>query len=109
MNMPRICLLAALGGCCIVYAASDNRLPNGKEYQPWEQPMRFSKTYYVDARAANASDDGPGSSDRPYRTISMAAQVLQRGERVVIREGGYRESVHPARGGAGPDKMISYE
>lgn len=36
-------------------------------------------------------------------------QLLLPGERVVIMTGVYRERIDPARGGAGPDKMISYE
>jgi len=45
----------------------------------------------------------------PYLTVNKAAQVLEPGERVVIMSGVYRERVSPARGGTGPDKMISYE
>jgi hypothetical protein len=89
--------------------ASDARLPDGTDFQMWEQPLQFSKTYYVDADAANGNDNNPGTSDRPFRTINKAAEVLQPGERVVIAAGTYRECVRPARGGAGPDRMISYE
>jgi len=89
--------------------ASSNRLPDGTEVQSWEQPLSFSKTYYVDGKAANADDNGPGSKERPFHTVNKAAQVLQPGERVVIAEGVYREWVNPARGGSGPDKMIGYE
>ena len=89
--------------------ASSSRLPDGTEVQSWEKALTFSKTYYVDGKAANAGDDGPGTKERPFRTVSKAAQVLQPGERVVIAEGVYREWVNPARGGSGPDKMISYE
>ena len=49
------------------------------------------------------------AKERPFKTINHAAQVLQPGERVVIAEGVYREEIHPARGGTGPDAMISYE
>ena len=90
-------------------AASGNRLPNGSEHVSWEQPLKFSKTYYVDNRSAKASDDGPGSAARPFRTIKRAAQVLQPGERVVIASGIYRECVRPMQGGTGPARMISYE
>jgi hypothetical protein len=89
--------------------ASSNRLPDGTEVQPWERPLTCSKTYYVDGKTANADDNGPGTRERPFRTVNRAAQTLQPGERVVIAEGVYREWVDPARGGAGPDKMISYE
>ncbi len=101
-------LLSAL--CCLgvsAYAASDTTLPNGSEFHFWEKPLTFSKTYYVSA--SNGDDANPGTQERPFRTISKAAQVLLPGERVVIAEGLYRESVDPARGGTGPDKVISYE
>ena len=84
-------------------------MPDGTEFPMWEQTLKFSKTYYVDCQARNADDSGPGTKDHPFRTINRAAQVLQPGERVVIAEGVYRESIHPARGGSGPEAMISYE
>ena len=88
---------------------ADSRLPDGAAFARWEQPLRFSKTYYVDNTSPAADDKGPGHRSRPFRTINKAAQVLQPGERVVIAAGVYRECVRPARGGAGPSQMISYE
>ena len=88
---------------------ADNRLPDGTEQVSWELPLTFSRSYYVDNGSARADDNGPGSNDRPFRTIRKAAQVLQPGERVVIASGTYREWVRPERGGTGADKMISYE
>jgi hypothetical protein len=85
------------------------RMPDGTEPSTWERPSQFSKTYYVDGNAASADDSGPGTRERPFRTIGKAAEVLQPGERVVIAEGIYREVVCPPRGGTGPDRMISYE
>ncbi len=90
-------------------ASTDSRLPDGTEYVSWEQPLTFSKTYYVDNQSARADDNGPGARKRPFRTINKAAQVLQPGERVVIASGTYRECVRPVRGGTGPAQMISYE
>ena len=89
--------------------SADSRLPDGTEYVSWEQPLTFSKTYYVDNQSARADDNGPGTRKRPFRTINKAAQVLQPGERVVIASGTYRECVRPVRGGTGPAQMISYE
>src|SRR5271165_1187547 len=89
--------------------ASNSTLPDGTEFPSWEKALHFSKTYYVDGQAKNADDKGPGSKERPFRTISAAAQALQPGERVVIEEGVYRECIRPARGGTNPDSMISYE
>src|SRR5579871_2305461 len=79
--------------------ASNSTLPDGTEFPMWEKPLHFSKTYYVDANAKNADDNGPGTQERPFRTINQAAQVLQPGERVVIATGVYREPIRPARGG----------
>ncbi len=90
-------------------ASADSRLPDGTAYAEWEQPLAFSKTYYVDNTDAKADDNGPGTKARPFRTINKAAQLLRPGERVVIASGTYRECVRPARGGTSPSKMISYE
>jgi len=84
-------------------------LPDGKEYVSWEVPVTYSKTYYVDNGNPNASDNNEGTQERPFLTISKAAEILQPGERVVINSGVYREQVRPLRGGSGADKLISYE
>ena len=84
-------------------------LPNGQEFKMWRPKLEFSKTYYVDASAANASDENAGTQERPFKTIQRAAEVLQPGERAVVAAGVYREWVRPRRGGSGPDKMISYQ
>lgn len=112
MKSPYLALLLALALAflaSIPAAASDSTLPDGTEFPRWEQPLHFTKTYYVDGRAANADDAGPGTREHPFKTINHAAQVLQPGQRVVIAAGVYREFVQPARGGTGPDAMISYE
>lgn len=90
-------------------ASSDWQLPDGSAYISWEQPLTFSKTYYVDNKSVGADDDGPGTKARPFRSINKAAEVLQPGERVVIASGTYRECVRPLRGGTNPALMISYE
>jgi hypothetical protein len=84
-------------------------LPDGKEFVSWEKLLSYTKTYYVDNRHPKAADTNPGTEALPFFTINKAAQTLQPGERVVISSGIYRERVAPARGGTGPDKMISYE
>jgi hypothetical protein len=89
--------------------AGSSRLPDGSQFVSWEKPLSYSKTYYVDNTTENADDNGPGTKERPFKTIGKAAEVLQPGERVVIAAGTYRECVRPARGGTGPTQMISYE
>ncbi|HEX4286721.1 MAG TPA: right-handed parallel beta-helix repeat-containing protein [Terracidiphilus sp.] len=100
---------AVLCGLATGAFASNSTLPDGSEFPAWEKSQHFSKTYYVDGPAKNADDNGPGTQDHPFRTINKAALMLQPGERVVIAEGVYREMIRPARGGTGPDAMISYE
>ena len=85
------------------------RLPDGREFVSWERPIPSTKTYYVDNMNSRAANANPGTSELPFLTISRAAEVLQPGERVVIMTGVYRERIDPARGGTGPDRMISYE
>ena len=89
--------------------ATETLLPDGTEFTFWEQPLEFSKTYYVDCNSPNCDDDGPGTIERPFRTVSKAAEILQPGQRVVIASGIYRECVRPARGGTDPNHIISYE
>ena len=85
-------------------------LPDGTEFKTWEpSQLHFTKTLYVDQRHPRASNDGPGTCDRPLKTIQRAAQLLRPGERVVIASGVYREWVCPARGGTDPEHIISYE
>ncbi len=84
-------------------------LPDRQEFKSWEVPLAFSRTYYVDGSHPRASDGNPGTAPLPLLTIHRAAEVLKPGERVVIAAGTYRERVRPARGGTGPDRMISYE
>jgi len=65
-------------------------------------------TYHVAQKAPNASDDNPGSRDRPWKTISKAATTLQPGDTVVVHEGIYREWVLPKRSGT-EGAPIAYE
>jgi len=84
-------------------------LPDGQVYTTWEQSLKFSKTYYINQSHPSASDDNPGTKEKPFLTINHAAQILQPEERVIVMAGTYRERVNPARGGTGPQQMISYE
>jgi hypothetical protein len=108
MRSPAI-FFSFLALAATAQAADDARLPDGTAFTFWEQPLKFSKTYFVDGSSPKSDDRGPGTRERPFRTIGRAAELLQPGERVVIAAGTYRECVRPARGGASPDKMISYE
>jgi hypothetical protein len=86
-------------------------LPDGREFTTWEAPNGpdFSRTYYVDQKSAAAADANPGTREKPLKTISRAAELVQPGQRVVVASGIYREHVRIPRGGTGPMRMISFE
>ncbi len=51
---------------------------------------------YVDGRAEN---NGMGTQNSPFRTISAAAEIAQPGDEVLVAPGVYREEVNPRNGG----------
>ena len=58
--------------------------------------------------ATTGSDGGDGSADRPYRTISRAADVAQAGDTVLVHAGEYREWVKPRHGGLSDTRRVTY-
>ena len=84
-------------------------LPDGTEFQIWQDETDYQKVYYVDQQHPGAADDNPGTEETPFLTIQAAAEVVGPSERVLIKSGIYRELVQPRRGGTGADGMISYE
>ncbi|WP_412063499.1 NosD domain-containing protein [Rubrivirga sp. IMCC45206] len=65
-------------------------------------------TLWVDGADPDASDRGPGTEARPYRTVSRAAEQVRPGDAVVIRAGVYRESVRPRVGGTGARSRVTF-
>ncbi|NUQ61876.1 MAG: right-handed parallel beta-helix repeat-containing protein [Pirellulales bacterium] len=51
------------------------------------------RTYVVARLHPAASDENPGTAEKPFKTITRAAEGLQAGDTVVIEDGLYRESV----------------
>jgi len=84
-------------------------MPDGTPFLSWSDQTHYTCTYHVNQNHPRASDDNPGTEERPFRTISRAAQVVKAGERVSIHAGVYRELVRPRFSGEGPDRMIAYE
>ena len=84
-------------------------LPDGREFEFWEQEPIFTRTLHVNGGAPTASDANDGSAEAPLKTIGRAAQLAEPGTRVLIHGGLYRECVRPARGGTDPTHIISYE
>jgi hypothetical protein len=84
-------------------------LPDGTEFKAWECCTTWTTTYVVDQNHPEASDQNPGTAEKPFRTIGWAAGLLAPGERVVVKSGVYREEIVPRRGGTGPEAMVGYE
>lgn len=84
-------------------------MPDGKSFSFWEDQTKYNKILHVAQKNAKASDNNPGTLERPFKTINAAAKLLQPGEKVIVHEGIYRECIQPARGGTSAEKMICYE
>lgn len=59
--------------------------------------------------SVKGNDKNDGSSSKPFRTISTAAQVAQSGDVITVHEGVYRERITPPRGGQSDQKRIVYQ
>lgn len=70
--------------------------------------VSFGAVYHVDQNHPAASDDNPGTAERPWKTISKAAATLGPGDRVIVHAGLYREYVEPRNSGE-PGAPIVYE
>lgn len=87
----------------------DCTLPNGSNFEFWEDRTAYTKEYHVACEHPAASDSNPGTEGEPFSTIGRAAELLRPAEKVVVHSGTYRECVRPARAGSAADSMISYE
>lgn len=54
----------------------------------------------------DGSDQNPGTAAAPFKTIQHAADVIQPGQRCLIREGVYRETVQISKVGASDQPVI---
>lgn len=63
------------------------------------------REYHV---AKNGNDNGPGTKETPFLTISKAAEEAQSGDKVIVHEGEYREWVKPQNGGHSSAERIEY-
>lgn len=90
-------------------ASNDDLLADETKFPFWEARQKYTKTYFVDNNNALANDSNKGTEELPFQTISRAAELLRPGERVIIKSGVYRESIHPARGGISTKQMITYQ
>ena len=47
-------------------------------------PPAPAPTHFVDGANATASDDGPGSKDKPWKTLAKAAATAKAGDVVLV-------------------------
>lgn len=62
--------------------------------------------YHVDCNSNDRHEDG--SKERPFHTISQAAEIAVAGDTVLVMPGEYREYVNPKNGGTA-DARITYK
>jgi len=65
----------------------------------------FSAEYHVSVKG---DDNHPGTAQKPFRTISQAAQLTQPGDVVIVHQGIYREKIIPPCGGVSDAQRIVY-
>ena len=58
--------------------------------------------------AKTGSDSHPGTAEKPWLTISKAAEHAKAGDEVVVHEGVYREQVNLNHGGLSDDKRVIF-
>jgi hypothetical protein len=89
--------------------AQQYMLPDGSKFESWDDQTSYTKTYHVNQHHPSASDDNPGTFEKPFKSINQAAETVKAGEKVLVYSGVYRESVHPLNAGSSRSKMISYQ
>lgn len=71
-----------------------------------EGELNMNQTYFV---SKTGNDFWEGSKERPFRSISKAADVAQLGDVVNVFRGTYREWVKPKHGGYSDLRRITYQ
>ena len=81
-------------------------LPDGTPFAMWEDATQYTKILHVSQK--NGTEDGDGSAEKPFLTISQAVPLATAGTKVVIHEGIYRETVRPIFGGNSNTEMVMF-
>jgi hypothetical protein len=68
-------------------------LPDGTRFDFWDDQTEYARVFHVAQEHHLADDANQGSADRPFATISRAAEILQPGEKVLVHGGVYRECI----------------
>ena len=89
-------------------ASTDSRLPDGTEFVFWEQPLTFSKTYYVDSNSRQGRRQRPRHQRAalPHHQQGRPGPAARRARRHRLR---HLPRVRPPgarRHGSGPDDQL---
>ena len=68
--------------------------------------LAAGNTYYVDQNHLLANDFNPGTEELPWLTIQHAADTVQAGDTVIVREGAYSERVTVQVSGTGTARIV---
>ena len=98
LSLLLLSIAAAAAAADVQYVPLDPpvMLPDGSSFLTWSDQTRYTRTIHVSGNDPAASDENPGTAERPLRTINRAAELVRPGERVLIHSGVYREMVQPA-------------
>ena len=55
-------------------------MPDGTAFPFWDDVTEYGRVYHVAQEHSDASDDGPGTEERPFSKINRATRVLEPGE-----------------------------
>lgn len=71
-----------------------------------DQVASAGKIYVVAQGHPQASDEGSGNEEAPFKTISKAAEIAGPGDTILVHAGVYRERVAPKRGGTDKEPIV---
>jgi len=81
-------------------------LPDGSEFFIWNDETQYKNIIHVSQK--NGTENGDGSENNPFLTISQAVPYATPGTKVIIHEGVYRETVRPIHSGVSEKEMIMF-
>jgi hypothetical protein len=71
-------------------------------------PLLQAAQFFVDQKNASASNDNPGTAERPFLSINKAAELARAGDVVLVKPGVYREYVALRHSGK-PGEPIKFQ
>ena len=89
----------------MLYCVYEIRRPHKRKIRD-KYKEEYIMEYHVSKRG---SDGNNGTQEKPFLTISKAAELAEENDRIIVHEGVYRECVSPANGARTAQGRIIYE